>query len=444
MTTTNDTTITTSAQAARDFIDKFSSSFIERDRESKALLLATVAELPVVLLGPPGTGKSMMINTFSKACQGEYFQYLVTRFTTPDELFGQFKISALKKDKLERAWKGTMVDSKFIFLDEVFKASSALLNSLLTALNEKQADVGTGRQDMQYELIAGASNELPEEGVGLDALWDRWAIRLWVEGIASDQGFERLASDTNLGQVTETLDMEHIKVLREARDSVDISGIMPTLIAARGKLMEQGIVLSDRKWVSIFRAIKAKAVLQGRMGATKKDIAVLTCMAWNNQGQIPTVSQICNELSAGKSALIRRLRDDIGDIEYGYGGTDDMDGVVTQALDYISTAYEIGKNEGWDKDCQHEFTEMLRSWVMNMGDIVNELNRAMKGYDISQIAAIAKNMGEVNIITQHVKDLQSGHCATFMASERVTSVVDGLRTAVMTNNDLFRKNTNNL
>ncbi len=132
---------TESAQGARDFIKAFDGAFIERSKESRALLLAMVAELPVVLLGPPGTAKSLLIRQLAGAVKGSYFEYLVSKFTGIDELFGQYKVSALKKDKLERAYKGTLVDAEFAFLDEIFKASSALLNALLKALNEKTISV---------------------------------------------------------------------------------------------------------------------------------------------------------------------------------------------------------------------------------------------------------------------------------------------------------------
>ena len=438
--TTKETNITTAAQAARDFIDKFSAAFIERDRESNALLLATVAELPVVLLGPPGTGKSMLINTFSKACQGQYFQYLLTRFTTPDELFGQFKISALKKDKLERAWKGTIVDSKFIFLDEVFKASSALQNSLLTALNEKKADVGNGRIDMQYELIAGASNELPEEGVGLEALWDRWAIRLWVEGIATDSGFERLATDNHLGDVKSTLDMGHITILRKGRDSVDLTPVLPLLVAARAKLQEQGIKLSDRKWVAVFRAVKAKAVLSGRQSATRKDLSVIKHMAWGDEGQINTVAQICNELAAGRAAMITKLT---GDLKFTAKDMLDIPHMLKYGIDIADAAYGIGTEEGWDGDCQEAFVKLLRTWIYTLCSAVQHLNDEMAGFDLKDITEIAQNMSQVGAVTTCVRGMKETY-KTQMSAPAIDKALDGLRVDVMRNNELFAQNTNKI
>ena len=243
--TQDNTKLLEAGNEARAFIQRFDGAFIERKNVSDCLLLASVAELPIVLLGPPGTAKSLMINTFAKCMGKTFFQYLITKFTTPDELFGQFKISALKKDKLERAWKGTSVDAEAIFWDEVFKGGSALLNAMLTALNEKQADIGTGRVPMQYQLIAGASNELPEQDQGLEALWDRWALRCWVPYIKTDAGFKRLMEDDQIGKFSENFEWGNIQTLRDARDSVDTKGLSQTLLMIRAKLYDIGVTLSE-------------------------------------------------------------------------------------------------------------------------------------------------------------------------------------------------------
>lgn len=434
------TKLTASAKGARDFIKAFDGAFIERSKESNALLLALVAELPVVLLGPPGTAKSLLIRKLAEATSGSYFEYLISKFTGPDELFGQYKVSALKKDKLERAYKGTLVDAEFAFLDEIFKASSALLNALLKTLNEKTADVGTGQVPMLYNLLAGASNELPEKGVGLEALWDRWAIRCWVNPIKTDQGFERLMMDDTVGVVTTKLDMEHIAILRKHRGSVDISPVRSMLKVARAKLMDAGCHLSDRKWVMVRKAIRASAVIAGRQAASRSDLAVLNLMAWDDESQIPSVEAVVAEVAQGEAAKIKQLAVDIASLRNQHIEPQDL---VDIANKYISTAKDIADDEGWCIDCIANFEHLMHCHMSTLEEYIAEMNSEMEGYGLSEFAEMAKTLTGVGVITTHIKELTHFYkaiCETPMTQ----AVLVELRKLVARNNSIFQSKTNQL
>ena len=168
-------------------------SLIEREEVVRAAIVALLARQHLVILGPPGTAKSALVDEIARRIGPQtgaglqIFNYLMTRFTTPEELFGPVSVSGLKKDEYRRITAGKLVEAEIVFLDEIFKASSAILNALLKIVNERVFN--NGNQEIPIPLISlfGASNELPQ-GNDLEALWDRFLLRIRV-GYTSDSGF---------------------------------------------------------------------------------------------------------------------------------------------------------------------------------------------------------------------------------------------------------------
>ena len=162
------------------------SVLFERDEAIRCALVALLTRQHIVLLGPPGTAKSMLVtelaNRISPATGGglRSFVWLMTRFTTPEELFGPISVQGMKKDEYRRILTNKLPEAELVFLDEVFKANSAVLNALLTILNERQFDNGPARLAVPLISLFGASNEMPQ-GEDLAALWDRFALRVMVE-----------------------------------------------------------------------------------------------------------------------------------------------------------------------------------------------------------------------------------------------------------------------
>src|SRR5215475_14097778 len=173
--------------------NELAASLIERDEVIRASLVALLSQQRLVILGPPGTGKSALVIELARRISPQNgaglrnFAYLMTRFTTPEELFGPVSVSGLKRDEYTRITAGKLVEAELVFLDEIFKASSAILNALLKVANERIFH--NGGQEMQVPLISlfGASNEMPQ-GNELEALWDRFLLRFRV-GYVTDTGF---------------------------------------------------------------------------------------------------------------------------------------------------------------------------------------------------------------------------------------------------------------
>jgi len=261
-------------------VDRVGEGLVERSEEARLVVLAMLSTEHILLLGVPGTGKSVLGRRLSNLCNGSFFLRLLTRFTTPEELFGPLSLRSLEKDEYRRVTTGYLPTASVAFLDEIFKANSAILNTLLTILNERKFDNAGGQEDCPIRCVVGASNELPESDE-LEALFDRFLIRKEVDPV-SDSGIVQLLSMSNPGYsscnsdaingsercdliFTEGLD-EVIDALSLAANSVRISSDAVELIRdLRTFLREElNIETSDRRLVKASRLLKICAASNGR------------------------------------------------------------------------------------------------------------------------------------------------------------------------------------
>jgi MoxR-like ATPase len=274
---------------------------LERDVAIEAALLALLTGEHLLLLGPPGTAKSLMVRSLCERIGGAtYFERLLTKFTTPEELFGPLSLSALEHDQYRRVTAGTLVEAHLAFVDECYKANSSILNALLGIMNERIYHEAGQAIPVPLLSLMGASNETPEDE-SLAALHDRFLLRVTVPYLAADDSLRALlAMGTQKPSATITLDD-----LRGAQAEV---GSIPltddtreAIIAIKHALEEDGIAASDRRWKATANLVRAKSWLEGDAMTCADHCEVLVHALWSEPGQQRVVercvSKICNPLN---------------------------------------------------------------------------------------------------------------------------------------------------
>lgn len=275
-----------------DIKNALNSQYAEREEVIEGLLVAMIARQHALLIGPPGTGKSALVSDLIKRITGaNYFQWLLTRFSTPEEVFGPVSLKELEHGIYKRNTHGKLPEAHTSFLDEIFKANSAILNALLTLINERIFyNDGAPIQAPLMSLI-GSSNEYPEEGEGLEALFDRFLLRYEVDYIGEDQSFVSMLKGSSPSPAD--MSIEELFQLQFFSDTVTIpDDVFDALSKIRRELMDEGIRPSDRRFKQVLAVIRAKAVLAGRDYAELEDLAILKHSLWEKPEQRDKVAKI--------------------------------------------------------------------------------------------------------------------------------------------------------
>jgi MoxR-like ATPase len=280
----------------------FSRTLVERDDEIDATAVALASGYHLLLVGPPGVAKSMLLHGVAAWFGGSYFDYQLTKFTTPDELFGGVDILALRRSELRLAREGMMLDADFVFLDEVFNAGSALLNSMLSFLNEGYYRFGASRHEARRLLVVAASNRYPggesgnEEGQNTAALYDRFLIRLDVSADHSREGWRRLmrsdpaAFDLGPPPGVAPIAREELEAVRRHARSLPFAAEADEAFfdihrELTGGEAEKRVAVSPRRVTQARRIVQAAAALDGSPEVRARHLAVLKHVLWSDAGE---------------------------------------------------------------------------------------------------------------------------------------------------------------
>ncbi len=294
-----------------EVLQHLKATFVGKDDIIDLMGICLAGRENLFLLGPPGTAKSALVRELSKLLQGKTFEYLLTRFTEPNELFGPFDIRKLREGELVTNTEGMLPEANLIFLDELLNANSAILNSLLMVLNERVFRRGRETKALPVLMIVGASNHLPEDEA-LQALFDRFLIRVHCDNVDPGSLNEVLEAGwrlegkktTDPGQIS----AEDINRIQSMIAHIDLSDIRKVYMELIGKLRNAGIGVSDRRAVKLQRLIAASALLCKRNKAILSDMWVLRYI-WDTEEQREVIEGIVNGvIEADKEEALQHPR----------------------------------------------------------------------------------------------------------------------------------------
>jgi len=346
---------------------------IYRERESaiECITLAALSGNHALLVGPPGTAKSALFFGFLASFpDAKKFQTLVTRFGTEDEYFGPVKLSALKNDVWERNLDGRLAAVECAFLDEVFKGSDSVLNTLLSAMNER---LYKGRP-IPLRMLVGASNELPEEEI-LAAVYDRFLLRDLVEYVQADATWMKIVSAPPVYKPSAKISVAEWDAARRSVEQVSLpEGILHELLRIRNQLKANGVIVSDRRWIALTQVLRAAAWLDDCSEVENDHLGVLRYGLWQKPDDRARVVAVLDTVDRSQ---------------------------VAKAIDIIDTALRIYANRPTDPEAYLNALPKLAQEVTEAGKRVQDMLKA--GVSRKAHARIQPKLGELKRVHELLK-----------------------------------------
>lgn len=281
------------AKKVETILNTLKKGVYERDNEINLIMLAMLSGKSIFLYGEPGTAKSMIARRVSHAFKDScFFSYLMQKFSTPEEIFGPYSIKELREDKLVRKIENYLPQADFAFLDEIWKSSPAILNTLLTILNERIFRNGDEDIIVPLKGLVTASNEFPPQNQGLEALYDRMIFRCNVKYIKDRDNFQKLITEKPVDNIliSDPLTKDDLETIAQELYNVKVNNdIFDIIHAVRVNIdkynkqnQEKCILISDRRWQKIMEVIRISVYLSGRYEVIASDLLLLKHSMWNN------------------------------------------------------------------------------------------------------------------------------------------------------------------
>jgi MoxR-like ATPase len=299
---------TTMSKQIQQLRPDLTARFPERKDVIDGAVTAVLAGEHVLLLGPPGTAKSALARAIAQAFGGVYFERLLTKFSTPEELFGAISLKALEQDRFVRVVTGKLPEAEFAFVDEVFKANSAILNSLLSLVNERMFH--NDGQPVACPLVTmfGASNELPE-GKELEALFDRFLLRFEVGYLLRPASLKLILAAPD-PVATAVMTMKDLRAAQGEVAKVSVTDeTVDALIQIRDACKAEGIIASDRRWKKTLKLAQATAFMAGEKKTSPEDLSILVDSLWREPKDRPKVARLVGKLADPVGAQAAEILD---------------------------------------------------------------------------------------------------------------------------------------
>lgn len=296
---------------------EFERHFKERTEEINCSLLAMLSGEHLLFLGPPGTAKSLLSKSMCEAIDGYFFYYLLTRFTTPEEVFGPLSLKALQQDDYNRKIDGYLPTAHIAFLDEIFKSNSSILNSFLTILNERKFHNGNRVVDVPLLSAFGASNELPEENESLEALYDRFLFRCSVKYVEDEANFiDLIFGDAEYFKPSSLLSLEKVRDLQAQAKGVGVDGdVKKIILEMRREFRAKNIHLSDRRWKKIINVLKVAAASMDEKTVDRSMVLLLQHMTWDRPEQKEHIKNMLMDLMISGGESLGKLKKEADDLQ---------------------------------------------------------------------------------------------------------------------------------
>lgn len=302
-------------------IKQVAGEYHERDQETRMIVTGVLAGQHTLLLGPPGTGKSALVREItSRITSARYWEILLSKFTAPSAIFGPVDVAALAQGSYRQVFDGHATTAHIAFVDEIFKCSSAALNSMLAFLNERVYHPEAGGAAVACPLVSAvcASNELSEDDEATAALYDRLLIRMEVDYLSQPASFDQLlrsavTAPNGSAPARTTVELGDLQaVMTSEVPAVELSqSVIGAIRDLRADLRQREIISSDRRWKQAVRVLQAAAWLAGRDHVSADDLEVLTHVLWDVPATKPTVAKVIRNYLGSDERRIADTRDEV-------------------------------------------------------------------------------------------------------------------------------------
>lgn len=389
----------------------------EKEQTLALSLLAAMAGESIFLLGPPGVAKSLVARRLKLAFEDAHaFEYLMSRFSTPDEIFGPVSISKLKdEDTYERITKGYLPTASVVFLDEIWKAGPAIQNSLLTVVNEKIYRNGQFIVSVPLKALIAASNELPAKGEGLEALYDRFLIRQFVGCIEQEFAFDQMIASTRdtepVVDPSLSISDEEYRAWQTDAEKVTLHYTLFELIHTIKRAIEQynthrgddlaPIYVSDRRWKKIVGLLRTSALLNESATIYFADCLLMVYCLWDEVSQLPIVEEIVQRaITESISTYLlgeKQLEQQLDALKEETKATHSLREISDPAIQVVDTFYH--RIEGYPiagnlllfaSDYQNLKRDSNRLFYIQQ-DKFRPVNKVLKAYDFVKHRSIAQS-----------------------------------------------------
>jgi len=344
---------------ASQFLTELESPFVGRHEEALVITLALLTGEHAVLIGEPGTAKSAMARRSADLLDVKFFKYLLTKFTEPSELFGPLDIRALRQGSYRRITTGKLPEAEIAFLDEIFNANSAVLNSILSIMQERVLYDGYTEIKVPLWTLVGASNRVPEEPE-LEALYDRFLFRQSVRPL-DEEAWESLIDAAwklemgNVEKPPKVMGMEDLRMLNSLLFKVDLTPVKSKLLRLFMIMNEKELHISDRRKGKILKAVAAHALLNGRLQATESDLVVLKYTVPRDVDDFDKVNTILIEELKTKERVLRELEEIAANVRASERSVAQLEAFDPRLLDiYKNLKVAKGKIQSLVQDVEDE------------------------------------------------------------------------------------------